>query len=451
MNKKAIIIYILSFLLMAIIVLIMFASLNYSQIAGFNSGYYILTNSDASLLYQVSTDFLKHQGSLFDWNFGTCFYFFPNLLIMLFVTALFSNPSVAIFASSIILFSTLVLLVNILFSKIIPGISKYSLVISNLSILAFMVYTINTSDFSYLTSHLFLPLHLGAFLNSVLALIFVFYYLQKKSLKFIVYMSLVSILAIFSDMIYLIYFIFPLLFVFLSFLLFVKSFRKKEHYIIAGSLLVSGFLGYIFLETIINNKILDLYPLRRMPENVSFSFHLLLNNLKEFSLKRPVTIIIAIIIILSSIFAIYASLKKIIKSKRGFSGGSYNTEIYLLYSIYFLIIAIASPIINGSYQGADCIRYIMPPIYLMLFNTGLIFEYILINSKKKAVFLGFYFDHFIVVFFFFYPKKLFKITLLSLPLVRLEIIILKLLKLRMNFPGNITLKMALVDTGVPDL
>ena len=405
MGKKASFVYFFGFILMAVLVLMMFSSFSYSEFEQGSFGYYIFTNSDASLLYQVSTDLLKHPASLLDWNFGTCFYFFPNLLIMLLATAIFSNPSVAIFASSIMLFSILVILVNILFIKIIPGISKYSLVISNLSILAFILYTINTGDFSYLSSHLFLPLHLGAFINTILALIFVYNYLQKKSLKFIVYLSILNILAVFSDMIYLIYFIFPILLVFISFLLFVKKFRKKEHYFIMGSLMISGFLGYIILQTIINNGILDLYPLRRMPENISFSFHLLFDNLKEFSLKHPLAIIMSIIIILTSIFIVYVILRTFFKSKKGSSNDSFNVEIYLLYCLYFLVIAIASPIINGSYQGTDCIRYIMPPFYLIIFNTGLILEYILLRSKRKNSVVAFASISLIVFYSFFILKN----------------------------------------------
>ena len=59
-----------------------------------------------------------------------------------------------------------------------------------------------------------------------------------------------------------------------------------------------------------------------------------------------------------------------------------------MFVFYFFIITISAPILDGIYLGIDCIRYIIPAIFLVIFNTGLLFEYFFMNSKKRILYLS---------------------------------------------------------------
>src|ERR1035437_9193719 len=182
---KSTILYILSFIIMGVMVLMMFSSLEYTSPWGWR-GFNVLTSSDATLLHQISKDFIKHPASILDWDFGTCFNMYPTFFIMLLNTFTFTNPSIVVFSTALIHFSLLILLINILLKKINDKISIYSLIISNLSILIFLEYAIKTNDFGLFTSYLFLPYHLGAFINAICSLILAFSYFKKQDRKSVV-------------------------------------------------------------------------------------------------------------------------------------------------------------------------------------------------------------------------------------------------------------------------
>jgi hypothetical protein len=410
MLKKESLVYLFGFLIMGILTLMMFSSMKFEQTGNWSNGFYTLTNSDSSLLYQICRDFLKHPGSLSDWNYGTCFYFFPNFIIMLIATVLFSVPSVALFASSVIVFSMQILLINILFNKVFSGISKYSLVIANTIILVFLIYTINSGDFVYYTSHLFLPLHSGAFINTICGLILVFQYLKTGSFKLIILLSLLNIVALFSDMIYIIYFIIPVISTVLTGFFFIRSLHNAKTRILILSVIISGLLGFAIYQFIVIKEILSIYPLERMPENILSSLHLMVNNLVGFSLISPLTFITAVITVISFSLGIFVSIRMLFLSRRNRSDKFLFPEIYLLFTTFCVFITIAATILNGSYRGADCIRYIMPAIYLVSLNTGLLFEYFRDTTGRKvkynayiAISLLVFYSSFILINYTKYP------------------------------------------------
>jgi hypothetical protein len=383
MKKKTTLIYLFSFLVMGILVLMMFDSFDYTSNRGWNNGYNVFTNSDSSLLYQISTDFLKHPASIFDWDFGTCFYIFPNLFIMLITTTVFSNPSVALFATSIILFSLLIYLVNFFLQKVFDGISKFSLIISNLSILLFVIYTIVNGDFILITSHLFIPMHLGAFINTIAALILVFYYLKFKQYKFIIYLSILNIISIFSDLIYFVNFIFPIILALVSIMILKRNSNKKDYLTVLISIVLSGILGYLTYYIIVNQGILTVIPFRRMPDNIINSFDLLIKSIFEIISNSKIAFLIMCVSIITITLNVYIIIKLIYRMKINLSANENRLLFYLIFMIYFFIITISAPVLNGTFLGIDCIRYIISPIYLTIFNTGLIIEYLLSKSQKR--------------------------------------------------------------------
>jgi hypothetical protein len=365
----------------------MFSSLSYNNFTGWANGFDTLTNSDASLLYQISTDFIEHPVSIFDWNFGTCFYIFPNLLVMLAAACLFSNPALAIFISSIIMFSLLIFLMNFLFVRVFKGISYYSLIISNFSILACVVYTIYSGDFYYLTAHLFLPMHSGAFINSIAALVLVFRFFKTNAIKYVVLLNVLNILALISDMIYLIYFIVPLFFTLLSIALLYKNARTRLYLIIILSLFIAGILGLVLNQLIIRFNFLNIYPVTRMPDNMMNSFIVLVKSLFEIFSFNFITVAIAVMSVFSFVITSFIAGKLLFKGKAEFKENELNILIWFLFTLYLLIIVFAASVINGTFLGKDCIRYVITPVYLTLFNTGLLFYYFSKSGKKARDYL----------------------------------------------------------------
>jgi hypothetical protein len=385
--KNQLLFYLFSLLVLGLLLLMMFASFDYKNDGHLNS-FHVLTHSDATLLYQFSKDFLQHPACINDWNFGTNFYIFPNLIIMLVMTFLFTNPSFALFSSAVSLFFLLIFSINFLFNKVFNGISKYSLIISNFMLSALIVYAIIIKDFVYITSNLFSPYHLGAFINSIIGLILILSYLKSKHLKNIIFLLVLSVIAIVSDRIFIVYFIIPVILTFLTILLFKKYQRRREYLIILLYVIISGCLGYLIHEFIVKWNILKLDRIPSAPNNTANSFKLFFQNLYIISTAHGINILIMSIALISIIFSTIISLRKLFINNQILSGKSENILVYFLFMFYFLIVVIPAPCIKGIYFDMSTLRYNIFPIYLALLNTGLLFEYFFVNVKNGLKYLA---------------------------------------------------------------
>ncbi len=404
--------YFFGFLEAGLLVLMMFASMSFDPSSHYN-GFYTLVSSDPSLLYQISEDFLKHPASLLDWDFGTCFYLFPNLILMTILDLLFFNPAFVLFINSLLIFSLQLLFINLLFNKVSRGISKFNLIIANLAILAFMVYTIKSGDFINLTPHLFLPLHSGAFINTLIGLFLIFSYHNSNNKRYIFLLSALIILAVFSDTIFIIFFLAPVLVSFLVIFIFRPHLRRRGLYIPGLSILISGITGYLIFLFITKNGLMHLYPLMSHPDNIQSSFQLMVSNLADFSTRSALMSVVAGLTLASLIGSVVIAAGLVFKTKDSLDNVSLNYLFYFLFSVFFFICSLAAPVLNGSYLGIDCIRYIMPSLFLQLFNLGLIIEYFTRNSLKGrilskilAISLLVLYGSFIVINFKQYPPRL---------------------------------------------
>lgn len=383
--KLSTVTYIAGFILIGLLILIMFDSLNFNN-PYFWNGYNVITNSDSSLLYQISKEFINHPASLHDWDFGTCFYIFPNLLIMMLGTLLFSNPSIVVFFSAIVIFTLQLFLVNLLFKKILPNISKYSLIITNFAILLFLINTIKNNEFGLLTANLFLPLHSGAFINMLIATILTVIFLKTNKWKYLVIAAILIVLSIISDFIFYIYFIVPVFVTIITLVSFRKiDYKNKNLILLFATIIVFGAIGY-WVQRIIAIRISGIMPLRNMSDNIINSFHGIINDIPHLAMANKITITISLLTICCFIISIYILIINLFKPKKQDTNWIFIS--YLIFFVCFFIVSFLAPVINGIYLGIDCVRYFLPVIYLALFNTGLLIDYLLRNSLKKEIYIG---------------------------------------------------------------
>jgi len=362
-----------------IIVITMFNALEFNSNATY-IGFNVLTNSDSCLLVQISKDILSDPKAIFDWHYGTCFYFFPNLLIVLLLTTFLSTPSIIIFVNSLLIFFITLFLLNYLFLRILH-ISKICVAIANLSLTLFLAFTADSSDFCFLTPHLFMPLHSGALINALGSLILCFMYLNNNNKTSLVFLIILSIVAMFSDFIFLIYFSIPLVLTLLTLYFFGKKQINRKKYITVVLLLVFSYIFTFILHKIsINSGIFMLEAFKNLFYNIKDSFILMFNSIFEVFTKNYISIIIFFLSSFSLVLSFFHALKYLFFNKNKKNIISENSLLYSIFTCYFLVLIFAATIINGSFQGIDCIRYIIPPFYIGIFNIGL---YIHLYAHKR--------------------------------------------------------------------
>jgi hypothetical protein len=119
-----------------------------------------------------------------------------------------------------------------------------------------------------------------------------------------------------------------------------------------------------------------------MPDTMFNSLKLMFNQLISISTAGGFSTLISLLSIISLIATIVIVYKLIRQKQTQINESSYLL-VYFIFVLFFLAFTFTAPIMNGTYLGVDCIRYIIPGIYLLMFNIAILFEYFLRNKKTQ--------------------------------------------------------------------
>ncbi len=378
LNKKNIEIfaYWTTIILIVVLMLEMFNSLDFSGIEN-NGSFYELSNSDSLALNAYCRDIIGNIRNMLTWNLGTALWFFPNTLLMVLIELFVPQTLYVQVIYGMIQVLLILFLSNYLMRIIYPQISKIYLSISNISLSLFFIYTISYKDFLDFTSNLIVPYHTGAFIGVFICLILLFKYLSTKKSYFLYSYLFISIISNISDGLVSIYLCGPVILT-LTIVLFIYKAEHKKEIIRLLFLSIIAFIGSYLLQK-------KLQPLFNVDfnglgfitkDNIIFSYNMMTSQYLSYFKAGGIQSVIMYLSALSFLASGVLSLMLLIKKKKEQSSSDLLFFIYFLFTFSFIAITFFAPIILGVYGGFYSIRYNVVLLYLAMLNIGFIIAYI---------------------------------------------------------------------------
>ncbi len=370
-------IFAISILLNIIFIILVFANLNEHQI-------YTYLNSDTLYLPSIFKDLFIDKSGLYGWHLNGAPNFFPDMILYFIINAIFKNFILSMFIFSIIQYSAILLLFYKLFKTLNINIKLIHISAANLIMLLFFFVSLITKDFVFTFYLLSVSYHLGAFVMTVLCLIFTFNYINKNDNKFLYYLLFFGTLATISDRLFIIMYTLPLLS--LSILFFFKQY-KKTFIKLFSTILSFTALGLIIFKILKTSSYIHIISLSWKflnIGNIKNSFNIMMGqHLKYISLLdlRGLIVILSMISFLIILGILANNLYKLFKSKE-INNSIIIETAYLLFSTSFCLIVFFMPVINGNYVSWAMLRYNIYVFYLCIFNYAYILYFF---SEKKYI------------------------------------------------------------------
>jgi len=377
-NLPGKILYLFSILLSLLMILKVFSGLNEQQI-------YVYFNSDTLYLPSIFRDLFVDHSGFSGWHLNGAPNFFPDMLLYFIINTVFFNFRVAMIIFSILQYGILLILIRRLFRTIFPGIREEELAAGNLIMLVFFLVTLYPGDFVFTFYLLSISYHMGAFLMALLAMVFTFRFLKSGHRSDLFFLFLTGLSGVINDKLFIAMYVLPAL----SLILFLPSvnYRKRIILVLSNTLLV------VLLGTIIYNGIRHSGTIHIISlswkflnfANIPVSFHTMIHQhltyIKSLDF-RSLTVILSILSFLVTTWFAVIYFVRFYRNKN-VDVRDLFTAIYLVFSAFFWIIVLATPVINGSYVGYAILRYNIYAFYLSLFNLSVILMLIRRNMKLR--------------------------------------------------------------------
>ncbi len=362
-------VWLLSAAVSLLVILEVFASLDDKQI-------YIYFNSDTLYLPSIFRDlFIDHSGFR-GWHLNGAPNFFPDMTFYFLVNTLLPDFRSAMLVYSVLQYLGIMLLVRWLFRTVVPAISERELALANLVMLVIFLVTFYPGDFVFTFYLLSISYHLGAFIMTLLALIFTFRFLASGNRVSFLLLFLISLTGVVNDKLFIAMYVLP----FFSLLLFLyaPSLRKKI-LLLTCNAVIATVLGTLIYNAIKHSGYIHIISLSwkfMNFDNIPSSFHTMtgqhLTYLRALDF-RSLTILLSILSFLITLFFSFRFLRHFFRS-RSLPQEDILPALYLTFSLAFWVVVLATPVINGSYVGYAILRYNIYAIYLSLFNYGVLYH-----------------------------------------------------------------------------
>ncbi|MDA3779222.1 MAG: hypothetical protein PF487_03165 [Bacteroidales bacterium] len=368
-------IFSISILLNVIFIILVFANLNEQQI-------YTYLNSDTLYLPSIFKDLFIDKSGLNGWHLNGAPNFFPDMLLYFIINTIFKNFITSMFIFSIVQYTAILLLFYKLFKSLRIKIELIHISAANLIMLLFFFVSLITNDFVFTFYLISVSYHLGAFVMTILCLIFTFNYINKKDNKFLYYLLLFGTLATISDRLFIVMYTLPMLS--LTILIYFKHHKKTllKLFTTIFSFTVIGLIIFKILKTSSYIHIISLSWKFLNINNIANSFNVMMEQHgKYISLMdlRGLIVILSAISFLIILSLLIKQLYRIFKTKE-INNSIFIETAYLLFSTSFCIIVFFMPVINGRSVGWAMLRYNIYVFYLCIFNYAFIFY---VFSRKK--------------------------------------------------------------------
>ncbi len=328
----------------------------------------ILFNADILYFPVFYKDLFIDGYHLTGWNIPGAPNFFPDMLIYFFLMYVSSSAPISMFIFAFIQLLSILLLFKYIIRLAFPEINLYPVMLGNLLLSLFFMVTFIDND-PYISFHLISnTYHLGAFVNTLIALLLALRFLITGKPIYLIVFALLGTLAFVSDRLFLILFCLPFTGAILIFVRKKENFRKLLSLAIALFVIVAA--GLIIFDRITHNHTIhlakayfDISPIGITNSWNSLVYHLssLFGDLKIFTL----IICISILGLAISIYMLIRSFREIWK---GFLIKDGLPEMMNTFFILFMLIVFFTPVFTGSFQGFDTIRY-----NIFVFYFGLMF------------------------------------------------------------------------------
>jgi len=343
--------YIISFVLGIFLILAF-----YSQQQGWGLNY--LFNSDIlyfpTLFKDLFIDHYRPEGWYIPGSPG----FFPDMLLYFIIMSIVGSPVLSSCIYSIVQFTLIMVLFNILIRQVLQEWNLYLLTVSNLMFI--LIVLVGIAGRSYLITFHVLSntYHLGAFVNALFALIFSFYYIRFNKNKYLYFLFVISLVAIVSDRLFMTLYTIP-------FLIALVPWIRKKNLVIIGKLfgvnLLGSITGIVCFNLLRNSKSIHIHHLylNFSTEKIIKSFHVLMEQMKDYIVRWN---LFSFVLIGCIIFTIVLIIILIINRKEIFNNRLVVEKrsiymIFILFSLLFMLLVFWTPVLLGDYLAGSKMRY----------------------------------------------------------------------------------------------
>jgi hypothetical protein len=380
-NILSVNLYFISFALNIFLTIVLFSSLTNKELA-------VYFDADDLFIPALYKDLIINNSSIHGWQLGTSTYLFPNIIAYFTIQTITKNFILTAYLLSLIQFAVFILFINKVVKEASIFFSNDILTMANLLISFFILIGVNEYRIAL---HYYYPLHMGVFIIALINIYFSLKFLKKPYKKYIIFITLLNILAIASDGIYIVFYILPSL-VALS-LTFLKNKNKnfKELFFIN---LISLLAGKLFLWLL---KLTFQFKSQEpgiIFSNILSSLTVCLNqfydNLFSGNLKTIIWLLSITSFILTLVY-IFINIKSEKNAKQ-----SYH-YFYIWFIIAFSVIVFFAPVLTGIYFDYSNIRYNIFVYYFLLGNFAFVLLH-LFNVQKLLQYINIIVVLFIIIY-----------------------------------------------------
>lgn len=352
----------------------LFSSLSQSSLGCF-------FNSDTLYLASLYKDIFVDHNSLNGWHLNPAPNFFPDMIVYFLLMTITSNFIVTSFVYAIIQYIFFIYLIFRLFKILNLPSAKLIASLSNLLLLLFFFVSFFSNDFGFTFYLVSSAYHTGAFLMSLFCTILTFEYLKEKKINTLIYLCLISLLCIFSDRLFIVLYSIPW---FLLIFFYLKIENRKNLIWINLINVLTVIIGLIAFGYLNKSNYVYVDAPHRMLDYAFFydCLKLLFNQIYDYLIAWNFISLIIIISLITFIFNLVLSIKKLlIPKKLDFK------DSYCILSTIFTVVVFFAPVINGSYTGYDTLRYNIYIFYMLVINFGIIVYFLIqrINFQQTKI------------------------------------------------------------------
>lgn len=323
-------------------------------------------NSDCMYLPSIYRDIFQSNNSIDGWSFNAAPNVFPDMFLYFLLMAITNDFVASSILFAVIQYLIIATLVDRIFIKIHSNSNTTQRTLVQLMLLIPHTFTVFTHDFLLHFQFLSNAYHLGAMVNTLLAW-YILIHLQeaearKNIYKWIPLYFLFLFVASVSDKLFWILFLAPAL-VYLIFYL--QHGKTKKLIILISSILVSFLLSAITLNNIRSTAPKIDSPFRNMSfEYIDESWQHFTRQIGELLAQINMKSFFLLLVGFALIILIFKSYRAFIRlCSRKKNSANQIQAVFLSTSVLLGLIA---PILNGSYEGDDCIRYNFPAMIIAL-------------------------------------------------------------------------------------
>ncbi len=356
----------------------------------------IFFNSDMLYLPSLYRDLFVDHNSFKGWNLSPSPAFFPDMTLYFAGMFLFHDFIVVSMVFGLVQYAGILLLMAFIFKMIIPQRPLFYASASTVIMMLFLFASAINKDFLFtffLVSNTF---HTGAFVMALICLAFTFHYLKYRRNASLVFIFLLSIVAIISDRLFIIMFLAP--FIIISGFYFFSGDRKKFTPLLIVTV-VALIAGIISFNLISSSRFIYLAKPHKMLDlsNSWSSFLLLMDQMGTYLGQLNFKTVIIILSLISFLTTVVVVVKDaFLQNERR----QELTTIYGLFSVLFTVFVFGAPVLSGSYTGWDTLRYNIGAFYLSVLNVGFLL-YLLSEKYKTHDLTAKWIRYVITVFFVF--------------------------------------------------